>query len=458
MDRSPQPPQPHYPPRSGPPVPRRLPPRPPEGRGLSVSSAFVAAILLALSAAALFAAGLSLGGQTGGRGAEERAAIESFVETYRRISDQYVGEASPEALIEGAIRGMFETLDDPYSSYLGPDEFDATLSGISGQFEGIGAVMSAEDASGEACTPIRGPCQLRITEVLPASPALAAGLQEDDIVRAVDGRPLSGQTIDDAVLLIRGPRGSDVTLTLDRDGEARQLTITRDVIVSEDVRAAVLADGQVGYLRIDSFSRNAAEHFESALREHLDAGIRRLVLDVRDDPGGFVDAAVGISSQFLSHGPVFWEEDAAGAQRSIEVVGGGLATRPDIRLVVLVDDGTASASEILAGALQADGRATLVGEQTFGKGTIQEWTELPGEHGGFRLSVAKWLTRDKTWIHGVGLTPDVVVAEGGRFRPDGDDADISIDPQLARAVALLVEEAEALATVERPALSAVPAA
>ena len=316
------------------------------------------------------------------------------------------------------MRGMFETLDDPYSAYLGPDEFATTLADISGEFEGIGARMSVEDGAGGSCPVIEEACALRVIEVLPEAPALAAGLLAGDIVSAVDGRPLQGQTLEDAVGLIRGPRDSDVRLTIDRDGEVLELAVRRGVIVSQDVRSAVLEDGRIGYLRVDSFSSGAADSFESALRELLEAGLTELVVDVRGDPGGFVDAAVDIASQFIADGPVFWEEDAAGAQRAVEVSGGGLAVDPAIELVVLVDDGTASASEILAGALQDAGRAELVGEPTFGKGTVQEWTQLPGENGGFRLSVAKWLTRDKAWVHEVGLKPDVEVASGEeRFWP-----------------------------------------
>jgi len=417
---------------SGQPSHEPEPPRP------SVSVGPVAVLLLALSAAAIFAAGLSLGGQTGGRDASERAALEAFVETYQRISDDFVGQVEPGNLLEGAIRGMFDTLDDPYSAYMDRDEYAATFAGISGEFEGIGARMGTIDGAGFACSPIGESCRLKVTEVLPKSPALAAGLMEDDVVTAVDDSGLSGRTVDDAVLLIRGPRGSDVTLTLERGGSEQALTITRDVILSQDVRSAVLADGQVGYLRVDGFSSSAADDFKEQLQAHLDDGIERLVLDVRGDPGGFVTAAVEIGSQFIGDGPIFWEEAADGTQRSIDALSGGSATSTEIDVVVLIDNGSASASEIVAGALQDAGRARLVGETSFGKGTVQEWTQLPGENGGFRLSVAKWLTRDKDWIHGLGLTPDVPVDPGASRYVPGDDDDIGADTQLARAVALLL--------------------
>ncbi len=414
-------------------------PRPEPGGGFSVGA--MAIVLLAISAAVIFWAGLSLGGGTTGRDADEQAAIEDFAATYRRINDKFVGESEPGELLQGAIDGMFEALDDPYSTYMGPDEFESTFASINGEFEGIGARMNTEDADGTTCEPISDTCELRVVEVLPETPALGAGLLADDVVKAVGGRALDGQTIDDAVMLIRGPRDSEVVLTLERDGQTQELAITRDTIVSLDVRSAVLADGDIGYLRIDGFSARAADDFEGALQDHIDAGIDKLVIDVRGDPGGFVDTAVEITSQFLADGAVFWEEDAAGTQRSIDVISGGLATDPGLDVVVLVDGGSASASEILAGALQDADRAQLVGEQTFGKGTVQEWTQLPAGNGGFRLSIAKWLTRGKTWIDGIGLTPDARVTESGtRYRPDDSDADAAADVQLQHAISLLLGE------------------
>jgi carboxyl-terminal processing protease len=201
----------------------------------------------------------------------------------------------------------------------------------------------------------------------------------------------------------------------------------------------VLGDGRVGYLRLDSFSATAANDFSAALRSLIESGVQDFVVDVRDDPGGFVDAAVAIASQFIDEGAVFWEEDASSRQVSVDVIPGGLATDPEHEVVILINEGSASASEILAGALQDAGRARLVGRPTFGKGTVQEWTQLPGENGGFRLSVAKWLTRNKTWIDSTGLTPDVEVASSGRRYNVADaSADPGADAQLDRALRLLL--------------------
>jgi carboxyl-terminal processing protease len=419
----------------------------PPGERRGPSPTFVGILLLVVSGVAIFAAGLSLGSQGAGRDATERAAVEAFTETYRGITRDYVGEWDPDDLLRGAIEGMIETLGDPYTGYLGPDEFAPTLAGISGEFEGIGARMALEDDVGAPCDVVAAACRLRVVEVLPDSPALDAGLLADDIVTAVDGTALGGRSLDEAVALVRGPRDSEVSLTLDRAGEGIVLPITRGLVISRDVRSATLADGGVGYLRIEAFSEHVGDDFEAALRGHLDAGIRRIVLDLRDDPGGFVDAAVAIASQFLPDGPVYWEEDADGGRVSVDVSAGGLATDPAIAVAVLVDRGTASASEIVAGALQDAGRAELVGVPTFGKGTVQEWARLPADSGGLRLSVARWLTRDKHWVHDRGLQPDLVVSEvGARFWPDvdgaaADAATVDADPQLAAAVARLLAAA-----------------
>ena len=415
------------------------PPSAPSGGGPGIG--LLAILLIGVSAAAVFWAGLSLGSQATGRSAGERAAVEAFSQTYRMITDQYIGTPAPEDLLEGAIRGMFDVLDDPNSRYMRSDEFDAALDDARGEFEGIGAVMATQDDAGGSCEPIGDGCRLRVLEVLSGAPAEEAGLLAGDVVTGVDGEPLEGSTIDDSVGLIRGPRGSEVALSVEREDEPLELVISRDRVISEDVHSAALADGQVGYLAIDSFGVRAADRFTSALREHLEAGRRRLIVDVRDDPGGFVDAAVEISSQFLKDGAVFWQQDAEGRQSSVDVVEGGLAVDPDIEVVVLLNAGSASASEILAGALQDAGRARLVGERSFGKGTVQEWSELPGENGGFRLSVARWLTRDKAPLDGTGLLPDVLVPSSGeRYRPSVAGADPTRDRQLQAAIELLLDQ------------------
>jgi len=221
---------------------------------------------------------------------------------------------------------------------------------------------------------------------------------------------LDGLTVDAARDKIRGPKGSVVTLTLQRGaGSPIRLTITRDVVQTKEVESKALAGGTVGYIALSGFSDLAADQVVDALKAHLGAGRTKLILDLRGDPGGYVTAARKIASQFIASGPVFWEQDAKGNQVATDALGDGVGTAPDLRVVVLIDGGSASASEIVAGALQDTGRAQLIGQQSFGKGTVQQWQELGGEGGAFKLTIARWLTPDKRWIHGVGLTPDVEV-------------------------------------------------
>ncbi len=394
----------------------------------------VALVIIAIvSGAAMFASGFTLGLQQAlgpGTPANERELFDPFWEAYRKITTEYVGEVEPKALVEGAIKGMFGAVDDPYSSYMTDREYQDSLGGISGEFEGIGAQMTTEDADGEACQPLGPTCTLRVVDVIRDSPAEGAGLLPRDELVAVDDEPVDGLTLDEVVARVKGPRGTEVRLGLRRDGAPLEMTIVRDVVRSVDVTSRLLADGRVGYLDVAGFSGSAADDFRDQLKALLDQGVTRFVVDVRDDPGGFVDAARSIASQFIGSGPIYWEEDAAGRQVATDATGEGLATDPKIAVAVLINGGSASASEIMAGALQDTGRALLVGEQTFGKGTIQQWHLLSHESGGFRLSVARWLTPARRWIHQVGLTPDVPVGPG----PAATDT----DPQLDRAVELLV--------------------
>ena len=274
-------------------------------------------------------------------------------------------------------------------------------------------------------------CRLVITGSVEGSPARLAGLVAGDEVLEADGIPLDGLTIDVARDRIRGPKGTTVTLTIVRDGgEPFELAIVRDVVQSEEVESRVLGGDTVGYVRLEGFSDTAADQLESAFAAHIEAGRTSLILDLRGNPGGYVTAARSIASQFSGSGVLFWEQDASGEQISTEAQPGGVATDPELRLIALIDGGTASASEIVAVALQESGRATLVGQTSYGKGTVQQWQELSGEGGAFRLTVARWLTPSKQWINETGVVPDVVVT-----LPDPVPA--GEDPTLDRALELL---------------------
>jgi carboxyl-terminal processing protease len=398
--------------------------------------AIAIAVVALLAGSALFMAGFSLGvhrdSQPGTASADDQL-FKPFWDAYHAIVDRYAGGTIDKSAIRnGAIKGMFDAIGDPYSSYLTPDQFQETLQGISGQFEGIGAEIGTEKADGTSsdCSTLGSDCRLVVIAPIEGSPAEKAGIKPGDVIVAVDGSTLDGLTVDAARDRIRGKRGTTVDLSVVRGKAAPfDLKITRDVIVQQEVITKTLADGKIGYVRLTGFSDTAATAFHKAIADDVAAGENELIVDLRGNPGGFVTAARSVASEFIGSGTIFWQEDAQGNKTATPAQAGGAATDPKIRVVVLIDKGSASASEIVAGALQDTHRATLVGETSFGKGTVQEWTPLEGA-GGYRLTVAKWLTPDQRWIHHVGITPDVPVTVPANT-PAGKD------PVLDKGVAIL---------------------
>jgi carboxyl-terminal processing protease len=405
------------------------------GRSFPILSVAIA-IVAVLGGGALFMSGYSMGRQTAvepGTPVSADSAFRPFWDTYHTITERYAGgPVDREAVVQGAIRGMIGALEDPYSSYLTSEEYRDSLQGISGEFEGIGAEIGTQAADGtQTCATLAADCRLVIVAPLQGSPAHKAGLLAGDLVLAVDGVSLDGLTVDGARERIRGPKGSVVTLTVQRaTGDPFALEITRDVIQQQEVESLDFADGTVGYVRLNGFSDRGAEELGAAIKVHLAAGRRKLILDLRGNPGGYVTAARAVASEFIAAGPVFWEQDAKGVQVETSASPGGAATDPAIEVVCLIDGGSASASEIVAGALQDTKRATLVGQTSFGKGTVQQWQELAGEGGAFRLTIARWLTPNKRWIHDVGLEPDILVTLPTDLGPDED-------PTLDRALEVL---------------------
>ncbi|HSH21355.1 MAG TPA: S41 family peptidase [Candidatus Caenarcaniphilales bacterium] len=411
-------------------------PREPRGPSLRRSSLYLAAFLvIAIAGAALFVSGVTLGrlqAATPGTSDSRQQLFQPFWDAYNDIAGNYVGEVDERKLVQGAIKGVFSALEDPFSAYMTEEEYRNSLSNVSGEFEGIGAELATLDPEGAPCATISPTCRLTVTRVLRQSPALAAGLAEGDVIVAVDGTATVESSLELVIPQIRGPKGSTVKLTVERTGELLDLSIVRNVIRSEHVRSEAIADGRVGYIRVTNFSAGAASDLRDQLRELVkEQAVKGLILDLRDDPGGYVDAARRIASEFQDNGPLYWEQAAGSDPVPSHPEPGGVATDPALPMVVLVNGGTASASEIVAAALQETGRALLVGEQTFGKGTIQEWKELPGA-GGYRLSVRKWLTPDQRWTHGQGLTPDIVVEPPAEPEPGSD-------PVLDRALELLTK-------------------
>jgi carboxyl-terminal processing protease len=373
-------------------------------------------IIAIIVGSVLFLSGWTLGRQATlqpGTPVTEQEAWQPFWDTYTAVTQRYAGAPVDRAkLIQGAIKGMIASLDDPFSFYMTPDEFKASLQGISGQFSGIGTTVGTVDATGvnTTCTPLSATCRLSVESVIPGSPAEKAGLLAGDVIAAIDGATVDGLTTDQATAKVRGAKDTTVTLSIVRGSAAPLIVpIVRANILQPEVSAKNLANGAVGYIKLAGFSDQASIDFAAAVAADVKAGQKAILLDLRGNPGGFVTAARDIASQFLASGTVFWEQDAAGNLTEVAAEPGGAATDPSIKVVVLVDSGTASASEIVSAALHDRGRAQLVGSKTYGKGTVQQWTQLEGDSGGFRLTIARWLTPNQVWIHGKGITPDVVV-------------------------------------------------
>jgi carboxyl-terminal processing protease len=405
------------------------PPAPPPNRPSGSPGALAWIVSLALAAivgAMLFIGGYLAAGGTGGTStcAAPDEAFVPFCEAYDRLQREYVDELDPDKLAEGAIRGMFEYgVEDPYSGYLAPEQYRQALGDLSGTFSGIGAELSirnVEDpADLAACTQFSSTCRLVVVAPLDGSPAERAGLLAGDVILAVDGVSVNGTTMNDQIGRIRGESGTEVTLTIQRDGgDPADLTISRAEIELQEVRTELI-DDHVGYIQLNGFSAPAADQFARGLRELLDEGADQIVFDLRNNPGGYIDAAQKIASQFIGSGLIFTQESAADGRREYRATGDGAATDPDLPLVVLVNGGSASASEIVAAALQESGRATLIGEPTFGKDTVQIWGRLEND-GGIRITVSRWFTPEHNSVAPDGILPDILVERPPETAPDAD--------------------------------------
>jgi carboxyl-terminal processing protease len=359
--------------------------------------------------------------------------FDLLCEAYSRIKADYVDEVDDRDLVEGAVRGMVEHgLDDPYSSYLPQEAYERALGDLQGEISGIGAevgIRNLDDPDDlQSCSTITDICAMVIIAPLSGSPAEAAGLRSGDVILAVDGVTTRGSTLEEQVLRVRGEAGTDVTLTIGRGDRELEVTITRAVIDLREIESRMLEDG-VGYVRLALFTGDAANSLRAELETLLADGARSIVFDLRDNPGGFIVAARDVASQFVSDGLLFTQESGDDVVEW-SAQPDGAATDPGIEVVVLINGGSASASEIVAAALQEHGRATLVGQRTFGKNTVQVWTEL-SDGGGLRLTTDRWFTPGHGSVLGDGVRPDIEVE-----LPD-EQTDLDDDPALDRALELL---------------------
>ena len=367
--------------------------------------------------------------------------FQLIAEAWNIIDETYVdGPAvEGETLAYGAIGGMVDALGDTgHSRFLSPEMVQEQHEFTSGQFEGIGAYVEMEDGHVVIVAPMDG------------SPAQQAGLHPGDIILKVDGENVAGMPIDQVVDGILGPAGTSVTLTIltPDTGETRDVTLVRAHITLENVVWRQLPGTQVAHVRIVAFSQGVTENLKEALREIQQEGLGSIILDLRSNPGGLLSEAIGAASQFLESGNVLLERDAQGETTAVPVLKGGLA--PDLPMVALIDAGTASAAEIVSGALQDAGRARLVGDTTFGTGTVLNEFGL-SDGSALLLATEEWLTPNGRTIWHQGIAPDIQVtlaqgtapllpqAEEGMTAAQLQD---SGDAQLLRALELLNQSAE----------------
>jgi carboxyl-terminal processing protease len=346
-----------------------------------------------------------------------------FFQVWNIIHEQYIDQPLDDVkLMQSAIGGLMNGLGDEHSSYMDPATYQQVNAPLVGSYTGIGAWV---DTSGEV---------LVIIAPMPGSPAEAAGVQSGDIVVAIDGKDMTG--IDPGVVLqsILGPVDTVVTLTIVREGleEPLDISITRAEIEIPVIEYEML-DNNIAYIYLFQFSVDSGAEVRSALTELLAQNPVGVILDLRDNTGGYLDAAFDIASAFIEDGPIMIEETGEGATQTYSAYGNAIA--PDIPLVILVNGGSASASEITAGAIQDRGRGTLVGTTTYGKGSVQNWIELEGDNGAIRVTIVRWLTPNSRQINEVGLTPDVIVDY------TQEDADAGIDPQRDKAIEILLDQA-----------------
>lgn len=313
------------------------------------------------------------------------------------IEGNYYQNVDESKLVDGAINGMVEALGDPYSSYMDADTAGQFTESIAGSFTGIGAEVSQDNGNVVIVSPIKG------------SPAEKAGLRAKDIIVSVNGEKLSGDDLNAAVAKIRGKKGSTAELEIQRAGSKETMTfkIVRDDIAMETIYAR-MTDDKIGVIEITQFSLNTAERFKEELKKLQDQGMKGLVIDVRNNPGGVLSVVEDMASQFITKGKAIVQiEDKAGERQVANSTGQSV----DYPIAVVTNGGSASASEILAGALKQSAGATLYGETTYGKGTVQtSMDNLFNDGSLIKITIAKWLTPNGDWIHKKGIKPDVNVS------------------------------------------------
>jgi carboxyl-terminal processing protease len=349
----------------------------------------------------------------------ENVDFQPFWDAWNTINERYEGTDPVDAQTKvwGAIQGLADSLGDPYTVFLPPEDNEAFGELIGGSFGGVGMEIGKEDDVLVVMAPLKG------------TPAERAGVRAGDMIVEIGTTTTNGLSVDEAVDLIRGEPGTSISITFFREGETepRELTIVREKIIVPTLDTELRADG-IFVISLYNFDAHATADFRKAIKEFSETRSDKLIIDVRGNPGGYLDAAVSIASYFLPEGEVIVRESVDGAEETVYRSKGYARASKPLKMVVLVDGGSASASEILAGALQENNIAKLVGSQTFGKGSVQELIPITGDTS-LKLTIAQWLTPGGTSISKEGLTPDIVVER------TAEDFEADKDPQLDAAVA-----------------------
>lgn len=368
------------------------------GMGLTIAAA---------PALARFGVGTPLGVPSGAPSEEVARIFRPFWESWNIVAEHYVDPAAvdPQEMTYGAIRGMLDSLGDVgHTRFLTPEERRLEETGLAGEFTGIGAEVAESDDG-----------RIVVVAPLEGSPAEAAGIQAGDVIVRINGEPTEGMDLTEVVLKVRGEPGTQVTLTVIHPGqtELTEITITRQEI---EIPAAswTMLPGNVAYIRLNQFAANLHDELVRILEEADQQGAERYLVDVRNNPGGLVDQVVAVTSEFLLEGIVFIQRGRGGEREEFRVRGRAMV--PDAPMVVLINEGSASGAEIFAGALKDQERATVVGETTFGTGTVLNTFSL-SDGSALLLGVAEWLTPSGHLIKGNGVEPNVPVALPPEVQP-----------------------------------------
>lgn len=343
-----------------------------------------------------------------------------------RIKSSYYKDVDDETLITGAAKGMVEALGDDYSEYYTKQEYNDLLDTVSGEYYGIGVIIGIDKDTKNVV----------IAKVFSDSPAEKAGLKQGDIFLKVNGTDVTGVTTEKLASLVKGEQGTTVTVVIDRDGTEKTITVTRDRIEVDTVASKML-DNKIGYIIISQFGSNTADEFSSALDALVKDGAKGVVIDLRDNPGGLLDQVKSVADKLLPKGTIVYTLDKSGNKTEYS----SAASYVDIPIVVLVNGNSASASEILAGAVQDYGRGKIVGTTTFGKGIVQTMLPIITKSGaGLKLTTSTYYTPNGRSIHEKGIEPDVVVDLTQDLKDNPAKLTISNDNQLQKAIEVLKTE------------------